>query len=157
MIWLLIIGLLALGLALIVLEFVFIPGTTLVGFIGLACAGYGIYLGYTHFGPATGTLILAGFGGASLAILYFSLKSGIWERFSLQTSIKSKVNEDEWMPLQGDIGRAVANLRPMGTVDFDGEMREATSLGGLVEAGRKVRVVKLEGHRIWVEEVKEAD
>lgn len=155
MAWFIVLGLIGLGLGLILLEFIFIPGTTVVGFIGLACAGYGIYLGYESFGSTVGTVILCISGSITLGGLYFSLKSGAWEKLSLKGTIKSKVNEDESLPIVGDIGTTTSVLRPSGSVDFDGAIREVHTLSGFVESRQKVRVIKVEGRKIWVEEAKE--
>ncbi len=155
MAWAIVLGLIILGLALLMVEFVFIPGTTVVGFVGLACAGYGVYLGYSYFGNTIGTGILMSTSALTLAAFYFSLKSGVWEKFALKGSIKSKVNEDHIMPILGDIGVTVSSLRPLGKADFDGDLREVASISQLINSGVKVRVVKVEGHKIWVEEAKE--
>ena len=153
--WAIVLGLIAVGLVLLILEFIFIPGTTIIGFIGLICSGVGIYLGYRYFGSGTGTIILAATGGSILASLYFSLKSGAWEQFSLKSSIQSKVNEDDDLPVVGDIGMAVSSLRPSGRADFDGDLYEVSSRSGFVDSGKNVRVTKVESRRIWVEEAKE--
>lgn len=155
MAWLIVLGLIGLGLTLILLEFVFIPGTTIVGFIGLACAAYGVYLGYEYFGSTVGSVTLIASSLIALGGFYFSLKSGAWEKFSLKETITSKVNEDDSLPIVGDIGLSTSVLRPSGRVDFEGELREVHTLGGFVEAGKKVRVIKVEGRKIWVEEAKE--
>lgn len=153
--WFIVIGLLLLGLGLIILELIFIPGTTIVGLIGLACAGYGIYLSYNYFGGTIGSIVLGFSVILTLSMVYNSLKSGAWERFSLKESIGSKVNEEMRMPMVGDIGTATSALRPYGTCDFDGSLREAQSFGGFVDAGKKVRVIKLENSKIVVEEAKD--
>lgn len=153
--WAIVIGLVVLGLVLLILEFIFIPGTTVIGFIGLVATGCGIYLGYSYFGNTIGTGILLSTGGATLATLYFSLKSGAWERFSLKGSIRSKVNEDDVLPITGDIGITTSSLRPVGNAEFDGQLHEVASRSGFVERGKKVRIIKIESRKIWVEEAKE--
>jgi membrane-bound serine protease (ClpP class) len=47
----------------------------------------------------------------------------------------------------GQSGRAVSELRPMGTCDFDGTRVEAMSEHGIVPAGAAVRIVALVNNR----------
>ena len=47
-----IIALLVIGLALLVVEVVFVPGTTVVGVIGVIFAGAGVIITYRYFGSA---------------------------------------------------------------------------------------------------------
>lgn len=153
--WLIVLALIVFGLGLILLEFIFIPGTTVVGFVGLACAALGIYWSYEKFGVITGTSVLSISMLITLGGLYYSLKSGVWDKLSLKNKITSKVNEDLLLPLVGEEGRTVSNLRPSGTGEFNDQLFEIMTLGGLVESGKKVRVVKVEGKKVWVEALPE--
>src|SRR6187549_3048069 len=92
--WIIIISLLAIGLSLIIVELVFIPGTTVVGLLGLIFTVVGIVVSYRHFGNDTGFYILMGTAAITLAALFLSFRSGAWNRFSLKSSIDSRVNED---------------------------------------------------------------
>ncbi len=58
--WIIIISLLAIGLGLIIVELVFIPGTTVVGLLGLIFSIVGIVISYSHFGNDIGFYILLG-------------------------------------------------------------------------------------------------
>ena len=56
----------------------------------------------------------------------------------------------------GKEGRTLTYLRPSGTAEFNGQEREVTAQNGvLVESGKKIRVVKVEGPRIFVTVVDE--
>jgi membrane-bound ClpP family serine protease len=150
--WLIVIGLLAIGLGLIMLELIFIPGTTFVGLLGLASAGYGVYLSYAYFGSTVGSAVLFVAGVLALIGVYAGLKSGAWEQFSLKETISSKVNEELSLPSVGAKGKAISALRPYGTCEFEGALREAQSFEGFIDAGKKVRVIKVENSKIIVEE-----
>jgi membrane-bound ClpP family serine protease len=104
--WIIIVALLAIGLALIIAEIIFIPGTTLVGVLGLVFAIAGIVISYRHFGSEIGLYIVIGMGLATAGTLYYSFKSRAWSKFSLKTSNKSRVNEGLASELMiGDEGR----------------------------------------------------
>lgn len=149
--WLIVLALIVFGVGMMLTEFIFIPGTTVVGFIGLACAALGVYWAYEKFGVVAGTSVLSVSMLVTLGGLYYGLKSGVWEKLSLKNKITSKVNEDQLLPLVGDQGRAMSALRPSGTGEFNDNLYEVLTLGGLVETGKKIRVIKVEGKKVWVE------
>jgi membrane-bound ClpP family serine protease len=51
----------------------------------------------------------------------------------------------------GAVGVAMSELRPMGTVDFDGERLEVRTQIGMIAPGSKVRVVRVDAGRVIVE------
>ena len=53
----------------------------------------------------------------------------------------------------GDEGRSITELRPSGRARFDGRDVDVSSLGGWIDTGRRVRIVRIEGSRITVESV----
>ncbi len=152
--WLTVISLILFGLALLILELIFIPGTTLIGIIGLLSAIFGIYLGYSYFGVTIGSLIFAGTALATGLAVYRSFKSGTWDKMSLKLKIDSKVNEDEDEILVGQRGVTTSALRPSGTADFNGNLREVRTLGLFLPAKSIVEVIRVERKKIWIEEVK---
>jgi len=54
----------------------------------------------------------------------------------------------------GDVGVAETMCRPVGKVRFGDDLLDASSEGGIVERGAKVRVLANDGNRLIVEEVK---
>lgn len=153
--WLIVLALVGFGLGLIILEFIFIPGTTFVGFIGFGLAIFGIYLSYEKFGVATGTTILCVSLAGTIFAVYYGLKSGVWEKFSLQSAINSRVNEHDSMPYVGEEGKAISALRPSGKAEFNHQMHEVHSFGSFVEAGSRLKILKIEKRKIWVESLPE--
>ena len=85
--WIIIIALLLIGLTLIIVELIFIPGTTVVGLLGLFFAIAGVMVSYRHFGSEVGFYILIGMSALTLGSLFYGFRSGAWSRFSLKTSI----------------------------------------------------------------------
>lgn len=149
--WILILLLLLIGLALIIIEVVFVPGTTIVGLMGVIFAGAGIIISYRHFGSDVGFYILLGNGAITAIALYFSFRSEAWTRFANKSSMNSKVNEGSTDTLKlGDEGVALSALRPMGTVDFKSGQFEVKTLGDYVDVGTRVRIVHIDGAQIIV-------
>jgi membrane-bound ClpP family serine protease len=151
---LVVIALIAVGLTLLIVEVVFIPGTTVVGILGLVFLIVGIAFSYGQFGSETGNYtLIASTIGFALA-LYLSFRKGAWKRFSIKTSIESKVNEGITGQLKtGSEGVAVSALRPMGSAEFDGKIFEVKTNGDYLAAGTKVKVVQVQSNDILVEPI----
>ena len=150
--WIIIISLLLIGLALIIVELVFIPGTTVVGLLGLIFAIVGVVISYSHFGNDIGFYILLGTLGTTMAALFYSFRSGAWGKFSLKTSSDSKVNEGMMDTIRiGDEGVTVSMLRPIGKAEFNSKTFEVKTSGNYLERGEKVKITQIESHQIVVE------
>ena len=152
--WIIIVALLLIGLTLILVELVFIPGTTVVGLLGLVFAIVGIVTSYQHFGSTVGVYVLTGMSCLTLGGLFYSFRSGAWSRFSLKSSIDSKVNEGMLTAVNvGDEGVALSSLRPMGKAEFHETAFEVKTSGGYVDSGERVRITQIVSHQIVVEPV----
>src|ERR1043165_7900785 len=116
--WMIVISLLLIGLALVIVEVIFVPGTTIVGVVGFVLMVAGVGLSFRYFGSSIGWLTAAASSvGAGLS-LYFSFKAGVWERFSLKETIDGKVNEGEMASLKTGVeGITLSALRPFGKAE----------------------------------------
>ena len=152
--WTIVIALILFGLGLIVVEIIFIPGTTVVGVLGFAFLVIGAGLSFHYFGSEAGWITVGGAAVASGLVFYYSFKTNVWGRFALKSSIQSKVNEGEKKGLlQGQEGVAVSALRPIGKGEWDNKIYEVKTQGGYVEAGTKIRIVKISINEIVVEPI----
>lgn len=143
--------LILLGLALLVAEVIFIPGTTLVGILGVVFAGLGVFLGFTAYGYETGIWLLIGTSIAAVVCVLLSVRNRSWHRLSLNNSMNSRVNEDEVLVQVGARGVTISNLRPAGKAEFNGVVYEVRTRGNHLEVGTPVRVSKVEDRNIFVE------
>jgi len=142
------------GLALVIVEVVFIPGTTFVGVIGVLLAIIGIIFGYTNFGNTIGFYILSSTIAAMGVLLYFSFRNGAWNKFALKTTIDSKNNEGYLESFKvGDTGICVSTLRPIGKAEFNQRVVEVSSLGEYVDAGLPIRIKEVSLAGIIVEQI----
>jgi membrane-bound ClpP family serine protease len=149
--WIIILALLLIGLALIVIEVIFVPGTTIVGIIGVIFVGAGVIFSYRHFGSDTGLYVLLGTSAVTAIVLYYSFKSEAWSRFANKSTMNSKVNEGLSASLKvGDEGVSISTLKPMGTVQFASGQFEVKTLGDYVDVGTKVTIVHIEPSQIIV-------
>jgi membrane-bound ClpP family serine protease len=152
--WLTVISLVVIGVALIIVEIIFVPGTTIVGVIGAILAIIGVSLSFSYFGRSIGWITLGSTAFVSGLMFYWSLRTKAWERFSLKSSISSRVNEVDLDVLKiGEEGTAVSTLRPIGKAELAGKIVEVTTLGPYVESGTKIRIARVSTHQIVVEPV----
>lgn len=153
--WIAVIILIFFGLGFIVAEIIFVPGTTLLGLLGLVFTITGVVLGYLSFGAGTGTVILALTMLVGISIIIYSFKSGVWERFALKGSSNSRFNEGEILNIQiGEEGRTISALRPVGKADFRDKIFEVTTLGNFLPSGTRIRVVSIKNNKIFIEPIK---
>jgi membrane-bound ClpP family serine protease len=152
--WILILSLLLIGIALIIVEIIFIPGTTVVGLLGGVFTITGIIVSYKHFGTTTGHYVLGAVLISTALSIYLSFRSGAWNRFALHTTMAGKVNEGliDFLKV-GDEGVAVSALRPMGKVNFQDKIVEVKTVGSYLDQGNKVKVVNIQQTQITVEPI----
>jgi membrane-bound ClpP family serine protease len=142
------------GLVLIVVEVIFVPGTTLVGVAGFVFLALGVILGFKYFGSETGWTLLGSTTVVGGLILYYAFQTNVWGKFALKSAINSKVNEVETEKFKvGQEGVAISALRPMGKADLNNTSVEVKTLGEYVESGTRVRIIKVSSNQIVVESI----
>lgn len=152
--WITVISLIVFGLSLVVVEIIFIPGTTVVGIVGIIFLISGIGLGFNYFGSEIGWITLGITSVASGILFYYSFKTNVWARFSLKSSINSKVNEGELAGIEvGQEGSTLSALRPIGKAEFGVKTYEVRTLGKYLESGTKIRIIKIVSNQIIVEPI----
>lgn len=152
--WSIVILLVLLGLALVIIEVIFIPGTTVVGIAGFISMIVGIVLSFSYFGSETGWLTLGASTAISGVFLYVAFRTNVWKRFALDSSIDSKVNEIDTKTFAvGLEGIALSTLRPIGKGEFGGNVVEVKTTGDYIGAGESIRIVKASTNQIIVEKL----
>lgn len=150
--WIIVIFLILFGLGLLIAEVIFVPGTTLVGILGLFLTVAGIYRGFTVFGDTTGYWLLGITGVIGLGAGIYALQHDTWGRFSLNTSNKSRFNEDFQQGLSvGMRGKTMSELRPQGKAIFGDVIAEVRTHGQYLSGNTEVRITKIESNTVFVE------
>jgi membrane-bound ClpP family serine protease len=152
LVWIIIVALILIGLGLMVVELILIPGTSVVGFLGLIFSIAGIVTCYRHFGVVYGHYALGSTLAVSGVFLVYAFRTGAWNRFSLKSSIDSKVNEGMNDALQvGETGMAISALRPYGKGEFNNRQYEVKTAGDYVETGTAITIKQVSSNLIIVE------
>lgn len=165
------------GLLLLVLEVLVIPGTFVAGGIGLlmmlaalvvAMVDEGMMDSFMDDSDASVinvvTLVglpviylalgVLGAGGLAALLLRFLPTLPMYHSLAVDEELKpgtSIAGMERNLQRVGQSGVALTQLRPGGRAEFDGEVLEVHSAGGFVEAGTAVKIVSVDGMRILVD------
>jgi membrane-bound ClpP family serine protease len=147
--WITVVVLILIGIALVIVEVIFIPGTTILGLIGAGLVIFGIYTAYSNFGSQMGTTVLIATLFVGGLLIFLSFKAGIWGKFALKNTNKAKFN-DEYRPhlWENEEGVAVSDLRPIGKAEFGDKTFEVRTFGHMVKSGTRIKVIKVENNNI---------
>jgi membrane-bound serine protease (ClpP class) len=162
--------LIILGMLLVLVELVFIPGFGFVGILGIGMIFWGLiqamiirYPGnpedfglsnYGNVGAAVTTLSVAiiGFG---VLLLFFVRNLGESNLFGKKLVLANVLNTPAsagggLRALLGSVGSAVTPLSPSGTVRIAGKEIDAISDGDYLDSGSSVTVTEISGGRVVV-------
>jgi membrane-bound ClpP family serine protease len=144
------------GLSLVIIEIIFVPGTTVVGIAGVISSIVGVYLSFSIYGDNIGYLVTTVAVILNTATLIWALRTRAWERFSLKSSINSKVNEGQQVGLKvGDTGTTISALRPIGKALFGEKEYEVTTGSSFLDSGKKIKIVRIKNSKIYIEPLTE--
>jgi membrane-bound serine protease (ClpP class) len=150
---LVVIGLMVMGLALIAIEVLVIPGFGLIGLLGAAAVLTGGYVAYGSLPPTFAALAIIGGVSAALALFWYLPRTGVGRSMVLRTQAVGSAAKPGLDLLLDREGTALTPLRPSGSVEIDDSAVDVVTDGKYVDAGTKVKVVRVEGSRVVVEPV----
>jgi len=148
-----------LGIILLLVEALLLPGFGFAGAGGIAAVLASIVLASSSMEQALYSLVAALLASTVLLALSFRfLKTRrLWQRLILGDR---QDNSQGYVAQAGDLGRfldrtgtAVSPLRPAGVAEIDGERVDVVTEGDFILAGSPVRVVQVEGVRVVVKKI----
>ena len=154
------------GLSLILLEMLVIPGFGIVGIGGIGFMLYGLYLlllpevpvGEEVLGQAMDGFLI-GLVGAIIGTLLLGklmIRSKFWEQLTAPSSQKKNQgfsNSQGWEDLQGELAVTDTDLHPSGWINIDNQRIFVLSEGGFIEKGKEVTILSVDGNRVIVREL----
>jgi membrane-bound ClpP family serine protease len=144
--------LILLGILLILVELLVIPGITVAGIGGFLMIAGGVFCGYYFHGSTTGNYILLGTGVTLILLLVLALKLKTWQRFGLKSTIEGKVSGiDKEIIKPGDEGKTVSRLAPIGKAMIHDKLFEVRSDGSYINSSTNIIITRIEGNKIFVE------
>jgi membrane-bound serine protease (ClpP class) len=160
-----------LGMALLTMEILFIPGFGAFGFLGIGMMLWALldamiekYPGgpwYPAWPAAQAPLLklsvsLIGSAIAAMLLAKFLPETRLFKNIGLETTTSKKdgyTASDDSKSLIGLEGRALSALRPAGSAEFDGRRLDVVTRGDYLIGGTPIRIVESHGSRIIVEAV----
>lgn len=142
--------LLFLSVFLMIVEFFFIPGTTLFGIVGFIGGTISIYYAFqesTNFGYASIVI------GVVMFIIFFFIGKRMMKKskLNLESEIDGKVNTyNDGVLNVGDKGVTKTVLKPNGKALIESHKIEVYSLGEYIEKDIEIEVVKIQENKIFV-------
>ena len=151
--------LLGVGIALMTIEFI-IPGFGIFGISGIIAIAAGIYYFLGGGLDAMYMLLVVAIVITIVCILvfkYLPIKMK-WNPFVLlerQENRHGYVSSDNEEKYLGKTGEVVTPLRPAGTILVDNVRIDVVTFGDYITTGLKVKVVKVEGNKLFVRKVED--
>lgn len=146
--------LLIIGLILILIEILFIPGTTVFGIFGILAIFYSDYLSFQYFGTEFAIVYSIANSILVLFVVIYSLKTNTWKRIALNKIHNVKV-ENKFDSLKvGDEGKTSSALRPYGKAIFSDKFYEVKSSENFIDENKKIKIINILQDKIIVKKIK---
>lgn len=154
--YVLIVGLLLLGIFFMILEIYLIPGISLAGIASVACFIAGISYAFIEIGPLAGFLFLLGSLLVLGLFLYGFYKSKVFDRMALKSEVASRPEPFQGLDVKpGDKGKTVSRLAPIGKIQVGGKTIEGRSENEMLDPGTPVEIVEVGSYNVLVRKIHE--
>ncbi len=153
--WAVIAVLILVGLVLLVLEILVIPGAGIAGIIGFLLMVSGVWLAYAKEGSAEGNITLLATILLNIVGITLMLRSKTWKKAQLKTSISGKVRTFDNMDLKvGMHGKTISHCAPTGKAAFGDHYVEVDAGTTYLKTGTTIEITKINGNKIFVKYIK---
>jgi membrane-bound ClpP family serine protease len=143
--------LILLGIILMLIEFLVVPGISVAGIGGVICLISGVIAAYYFKGPKIGNYILLATLVFSIFSIVFAFQSKTWRKMGLHSEIDSRVTPFESGKIKnGDLGKTLTRLNPIGKAIVNDIVCEAKSISGIIDSNSEIEVVKVLNTQIIV-------
>lgn len=148
------------GIILLAVEVLVLPGFGIAGVVGIAALIISVVLATPSMEQAVMSLVLSLLGTIVFLILSFKFlpTRRVWQKLVL--GVKQETESGYVAPelslnrFLGAEGVALTVLRPAGTAEINGERVDVVAEGNYIAANTPIKVVKVEGTRVVVREKK---
>jgi len=149
---LLIITLVLIGIVLLLIELLIIPGVGIAGVLGLLALVAANVIGFVYYPQPTGIIVLCVSLVFCAVVTAYALRAKTWKRFSLKHNIDEKAIA---LPVdlgitEGMHGKTLGRLTPAGKARFGQIDVEVYAMHGIIPPATDIKVVQIEDLRIFV-------
>lgn len=144
-----IILLILIGIFLLIMEILFVPGMVL-GFISVILMLVGVIFSFKDYGTTTGFIVLVSTGIATGLAVYWAFRSPLWKKLQVHSLIDGKANATASSIQVGDTGKTISRLNPMGKALINGLHVEVQVQEGFVDPDKDITVIKVQQSKVFV-------
>ncbi|SFL81258.1 membrane-bound serine protease (ClpP class) [Gracilibacillus orientalis] len=150
--------LLVVGVVLIIIE-IFAPGG-IIGFIGIGAIVGSLFLSTNDPGHMALSIAIALIASIIVSVILFKtigFEKGVFRHVILSDSTTTEqgyVSSVNRLELIGKEGISVTPLRPSGSAEFEEERLDVVSEGSFINVNTPIKIIKVEGSRIVVREIR---
>jgi membrane-bound ClpP family serine protease len=145
----LIVTIIAIALALLLLEILVVPGVGIPGIAGSVMLVIGVIIAY-KIDAFTGHVTLGATGLISIGLGFLAFNNKTWDKMASKGEITSRVSHNELSVLAGTKGKAISRLNPTGNAMINETQFEVSTRGEYIEEGSAIEVLKVEFNKIIV-------
>jgi len=155
--WWIVVLLILIGIALLVLEVLVIPGAGFAGVVGFAMMVAGVWMAYTRIGIAEGNIVMISTLVLNVAGVIYFVRSKTWKKAMLKTKISGKVNEINNDNINvGDRGVTISRIAPMGKALIKGDFVEVGSMSEFIDQDTEIEIIRIQGNKIYIKQIKDS-
>lgn len=149
--WWITLGLILIGIILMLVEMLLVPGVGVAGIFSLASLFAACWYTFSCIGYSEGWWMTALVLVMLVVMAAVILRKRTWRRFELKTEVNSRVNEESSLVKVGDRGVAQTRLAPIGSGRFGAVSCEVKSSdNSMIDAGTPIEVVAVENNQVIV-------
>ncbi|MFI3302173.1 MAG: NfeD family protein [Rikenellaceae bacterium] len=154
--WLIIFGLILLGLGFMLVEMLLLPGVSIGAVLSVGSFAGAIYVAFDGLGTMAGVAVIITSTVLALVLFLWAIRTGVWSTISLkeQVGTATSVEPSSILPL-GSRGVAMSRLAPMGRAKFGDVIIEAKSLESFIDPKCDVEVVGYDNAAVIVKLIKQ--
>lgn len=165
--------LILLGIGLVLVELLVIPGTTIVGILGVISIIVGIAMNFIQITPpeiprivgfsskvfSYTTLTLVGALLLFLGAIKLIPSVPVVKKIVLEGALQEKAVDtiQAFKIEKGTEGVTISECKPIGLVDFNGKIIECEAVGEFIKRNKKVVVIDVSGNKVYVKLKSERD
>jgi len=151
-----IISLIILGVLLMFVEMLLIPGVGVAGILSFASFVGACAYAFVKMNDTTGWIVTGIVSVVLVIFIIIILRGKTWKRFELKTEIDAKATDNQQKASVGMKGETITRLAPMGSARFDSLTLEVKSFDSeLIDPYTKIEVVSIENDTILVKQITE--
>ena len=147
----LVLTILGIAFILLLVEILIVPGIGIPGVLRTILLVIGVIFAY-RINMQIGHVTLASTAAMSVVIGFLAFNSKTWDKLAHKEELLYHVEHNQASIAIGTLGKTVSRLNPMGNAMINETIFEVTTRGEYLDPSINVKVLKVEGNKIVVQQ-----